>query len=208
MNSIYKKSVIIFKSAPTSVKDILKIFLDSKSNLYSFDNQDELIEDIKAFCNNNKRNIPDSLTQSNISRALQEVMRLSFLKGGEAYVLLREKGRRAKGAVKKYHFAKMDAALFPFFQLSECFLQNSVFVMSANTLVFDISEDKHTLFLDLFNENFSEETLWGYTSMGSKLVLMFNTSTSSQEAKFNLFKRFFEIKKEYDNSIHGRIKKN
>ena len=208
MNSIYKKSVINFKSAPTSVKDILKIFLDSKSNLYSFDNQDELIEDIKAFCNNNKRNIPDSLTQSNISRALQEVMRLSFLKGGEAYVLLREKGRIAKGAVKKYHFAKMDAALFPFFQLSECFLQNSVFVMSANTLVFDISEDKHTLFLDLFNENFSEETLWGYTSMGSKLVLMFNTSTSSQEAKFNLFKRFFEIKKEYDNSIHGRIKKN
>ena len=80
--------------------------------------------------------------------------------------------------------------------------------MSANTLVFDISEDKHTRFLDLFNENFSEETLWGYTSMGSKLVLMFNTSTSSQEAKFNLFKRFFEIKKEYDNSIHGRIKKN
>lgn len=208
MNSIYKKPVLNFKSAPTSVKDILKIFLDSKSNLYSFDNQDELIEDIKSFCNNNKRSIPDSLTQSNISRALQEVMRLSFLKSGETYVLLREKGRRAKGSVKKYHFAKMNAALFPFFKISEFFLQNSVFVMSANTLVFDIAEDKHAFFLDVFNENFSEETLWGYTSMGSKLVLMFNTGTSSQEAKFNLFKRFFEIKKEHDNSIHGKIKKN
>ena len=49
MNSSYKKSILSFKSAPTSIKELLKTFFDSKNHLYSFDNQEELIEDIKSF---------------------------------------------------------------------------------------------------------------------------------------------------------------
>lgn len=208
MNSIYKKSILSFKSAPNSIKELLKTFLDSKNHLYSFNNQEELIEDIKAFCNNNCRAIPKSLNQSNISRAMKEIMRLNFIKVGKPYVLVKKEGGCAKGPVKKYHFANMDVTLFPLFELKDCFLQDSVFVMSANTLVFDIAQDKHFLFLQEFYKKFSEETLWGHTSMGSKLVLMFNTETPSQMANFDLFKRFFEIKKVYDKTTLGKVKKN
>ena len=135
-------------------------------------------------------------------------MRLNFTKVGKPYVLVKNDGACAKGAVKKYHFAYMDVSLFPLFKLSDCFLQDSVFVMSANTLVFDVAEDKHYLFLQEFYKNFSEETLWGHTSMGSKLVLMFNTETPSQTVCFDLFKSFFEIKKVYDKTTLGKVKKN
>lgn len=203
----YQKTTLNSKrKVPEDVMDAVEYFLESKSYTYSFSTQEKLISDMKEFLSNNNKKVPEGLIQSNISRALKKAMTLCFLKGNnETYVLVKEKGKLplsfkdSQGKkIGRYHFIKMDTALVPLFELKDCYIKESLHIMSHNTLVFNIPKNKHEIFVDTLIKYFSSDTLWDYSSLENHIILMFNYKTNSQQAICSLFKNFFEIKKKYE----------
>ena len=165
--------------------ELLLYFLDTQGSAYSFKTQSDLLENIYSFCISNKEQIPKSLTQPNISKALKKAMKVSFLKGNKNYVLIKTR--------KCYKFAKMEVALKPLFELRDIYLKNSLHAISDNTFVFCIPQDKHQIFLDTLNDNFSKDLLWDYSSQGNHLVLMFNSATDVQKGNCEVFKNFLKL---------------
>ncbi|MBR2071556.1 MAG: hypothetical protein IJ963_04005 [Phascolarctobacterium sp.] len=191
--STFRKNTYLIKkkSAPQPVVDALDDFLRSKFASYSFETQEELVSDLKQFLINNNQSVYVGITQPNISRALKILMKHSYLKGNQIYTLVK--------SPKKYHFVRMDAGLIPLFKFVNAKEdKDSLHILSENTLVFCIPKDKHEAFIATLEEHFPTDTLWDYSSLEKHLMLMFNTATPEQEANCKLFKRFFEIKKEYE----------
>lgn len=189
----YQKTPLSSMCNPKNVPELLFYFLNTKNSTYSFDKQTTLITNIQIFCHSNNiinEKLLKSLTQPNISKALKLIEKVSFYKGNKNYMLIKAK--------KCYKFVAMEVALKPLFDLNDIYLKDSLHAISDNTFVFCIPQDKHQIFLDTLNENFSKDLLWDYSSQGNHLVLMFNSATDVQKGNCEVFKNFFETKRNYE----------
>jgi hypothetical protein len=194
------------REVPKHVMKAVEEFLDNKFPNYSFNTQEDLISDMKAYYKEKNKETPEGLIQSNISRALKKAMTLCFLNSSNnPYVLVKEKGKlpvsfknSKVNKIGRYHFIKMDIAFIPLFKLQDCYIKDSLHIMSHNTLVFNIPKSKHKIFVDTLIEHFPPDTLWDYSSLENHIILMFNFKTKSQQAICALFKTFFKMKQQYE----------
>ena len=187
------KYKVTYFSAQKTVEHMLRLFLHSKGHTRVFDNQNHIIEELRSFLKINNMNVPKTLTQPNISKALSIIKYTSFPKNNGTYMFIKTKG--------KYRFVPLDTALVPLFKLEKIYLKESVHIISENTVVFPIDKENHQIFIATLNENLPHDTLWHFESLEKSLILMLNNKTKKQQASCKLFREFFELKKEFESKI-------
>lgn len=79
------------------------------------------------------------------------------------------------------------------------FTKDSVFKLSAYTLVFKVVQDSTRVdeFIHLIESNCSEDLFWGISHQGSYLYLMFNKDYKNWESYYKAFFNYFDSRRIY-----------
>ena len=179
------------RKASKDVINALIDFFEEQNSDYTFETQEQLSSVLEDFLTA-KGKLKEEVKgphQTTISRAMPEVIERPYLKGKKYFFI--------EKSYKGYYFAQKDSELTDLFKLRNAYLKQSVHVMSENTIVFCINNDKHQKFIQVLHEHFPTDMLWGYSSLGNYLYLMFDTKQNDWKAYFNVFRFFFENMREY-----------
>lgn len=169
-------------------------FLRKQGIEYRFKTQKDLAKDVQNYLKKTGKlkdgeKGPD---QSTISRAKETIMSTPFKDKdddkGEYYIVKED---------NIYQFKYKSNKLTSLFKLRGLYLKNSVHILSPNTLVFCIAQNRHNSFIKTINEDFSPNMLWDYYSKGNLLFLLFDSSQPNWEKDFSIFCDFFKTMEEY-----------